>query len=343
MSETANDPASVPALPDLAALASAMGRTVKSLRWLAFTGEPARRDHYRYHSLPKGVDSHRDLMSPHRELAYAQEWILRVLLDSLPVQPEAHGYVRGRSVLTYAQPHEGRQVVLTMDLTDFFGHCQHMMVAKVMRQFSSHAGVITALTCLTTAPPRVQVETERGTRYAATEPASLPQGALTSPSLSNHCALSLDSSLTHHCGRWGYTYTRYSDDMAFSPNTETPQIPIVALPQLVRFLCGKWGFRVNGDKTKFHRRDKRQKLCGVVVNGKVSAPRSDKAKVRNFLHRLTRFVEAGEGKPPTWQEVDSMRGRISWLHMFEPEEAGEQMLTLHRLLARIDYKDIKRR
>ena len=108
--------AGLPALSSPAELAEALGLSVPRLRWLAFHAEAATRVHYVTFEVPKKSGGTRFLSAPHRSLASAQRWILDRIVGHLAAEPEAHGFLHGRSILTNATPHAGRSVVVNMDL-----------------------------------------------------------------------------------------------------------------------------------------------------------------------------------------------------------------------------------
>ncbi len=110
----------LPLLRTPADVAAAMNVPVPQLRWLAFHAEVATRIHYVHFTVPKRSGGVRTLSAPHRKLAAAQKWVFTNILDRLPVEPPAHGFVAGRGVVSNAEPHVGRAIVVNMDLESFF-------------------------------------------------------------------------------------------------------------------------------------------------------------------------------------------------------------------------------
>src|SRR5262249_29867281 len=151
-----------------------------------------------------------------RTLASAQKWILRNIVEKLPVDEPAHGFVPGRSILTNAQPHAGKAFVVNLDLRDFFPSIAFPRVRSVFQRAGYSPAVATILALLCTECPRKVVTYDGATYHVATSPRGLPQGACTSPSLSNLVARRLDRRLSGLARRMGLTYTRYADDLTFS-------------------------------------------------------------------------------------------------------------------------------
>lgn len=101
-------------------LAQAMGITVGELRFLAFARKTSTTTHYKRFMLPKKTGGQRLISAPMPRLKRAQEWILGNILEKVQLHDAAHGFRRGRSIVTNAQPHVGADVVVNLDLKDFF-------------------------------------------------------------------------------------------------------------------------------------------------------------------------------------------------------------------------------
>jgi hypothetical protein len=145
------------------------------------------------------------------------------LLQHVPVHEAAHGFVAQRSVATHAAAHAGQAVVIKFDLRDFFGSIRAAQVAAAWRTLGYPAGVARCLAALCThRTARMVVDRLRedgGLDWLGAKrlrAAHLPQGAPTSPTLSNLCAFGLDLRLDGLAWAFGATYTRYADDLVFS-------------------------------------------------------------------------------------------------------------------------------
>ena len=133
------------------------------------------------------------MAAPHRALAACQEWILGEVLGRIKPHEAAHGFVTGRSTLTNAKPHVGRDVVVNVDLENFFPTITYARVRGLLQALGYSPASSTILALLCTEAPRRTV-TYSGQRYqVATGPRALPQGACTSPAFSNLIAAGLDA------------------------------------------------------------------------------------------------------------------------------------------------------
>ena len=122
------------------------------------------------------------------------------------------------------------------------------------------------------------------TLHVASGPRALPQGACTSPALSNLIARRLDSRLSGLCQKLGWTYTRYADDLTFSASGEAAG-KVGYLLARVRHIAQDEGFAVNEPKTRVQRRNTAQCVTGLVVNDSVGVPRKTARRLRAILHR----------------------------------------------------------
>jgi hypothetical protein len=121
--------------------------------------------------------------------------VLKQIVGKLPVEAVAQGFIPGRSILTNAQPHAGRAVVVNMDLEGFFPSIGFPRIRSVFQRLGYSPAVSTILALLCTECPRKLVEYDGKPYYVATGPRGLPQGACTSPGLSNQVAQRLDRRL----------------------------------------------------------------------------------------------------------------------------------------------------
>src|SRR5262249_17772919 len=144
----------LPILDTPADLAGALGLSIPRLRWLCFHTQTATRIHYVQFEVPKKSGGTRVLSAPHRTLAGAQQWVLDHILAKLPIEDPAHGFVPGRSTLTNAQPHAGRDVVINLDLEQFFPSISFARVRHLFRLLGYSGAVATLLALLCTECPR---------------------------------------------------------------------------------------------------------------------------------------------------------------------------------------------
>jgi hypothetical protein len=185
----------LPVLATPAELANELGLTIPKLRWLCYHTEVATRIHYVQFEVPKKSGGTRTLSAPHRTLATAQFWILKHILFKLPIEQQAHGFVPGRSIVTNAAVHAGKPVIVNVDLENFFPSIGFARVRHLFRRLGYSGAVATLLALLCTECPRKKVIYDGTVYFVATGPRGLPQGACTSPALSNLISRRLDRRL----------------------------------------------------------------------------------------------------------------------------------------------------
>jgi retron-type reverse transcriptase len=320
----------LPVLSTPAELAAALGLSVPRLRWLAFHTEAATRVHYVSFTVPKKSGGTRTLSAPHRTLAAAQQWVLTHIVGKLPAEPPAHGFLPGRSIVTNAQPHAAKAVVVNLDLLDFFPSITFPRVRSVFQRLGYSPAVATVLALLCSECPRRTVEYAGQLYHVAVGPRGLPQGACTSPGLSNQVARRLDKRLGGLARKLGLTYTRYADDLTFSGGPEV-EARVGYLMARVRHIAEAEGFAVNVKKSRVQRRGMAQSVTGLVVNDRPGVPRATVRRLRAILHRA-RFegldAQNREGRPDfrAWLE-----GMIAYVGMVRPEVGAKLRAELKKL------------
>lgn len=304
-------------------VAKALGFDVPRLRWLAFHAEAPSRTHYVHFEIPKRSGGTRLLSAPHDDLKKAQHWILEFILSKLPVTDAAHGFVPGRSTVTNARAHVGRDVVVNCDLKDFFPSITFKRVRGVFEVIGYSPAVSTILALLCTEAPRTKVVHEGREFWVAVGERALPQGAPTSPALSNQIARKLDQRLEGVCKKIGWSYTRYADDLTFSAESGQRE-RIGWLLARVRHIALDEGFAMNPKKTRVQRKARRQDVTGVVVNDKPATPREEIRRLRAILHGAKRTgleAQNRQGHPAFEAYV---RGKIAYVSMIDHEK-GEKL------------------
>jgi len=339
---------SVPPLESTGQLAAWLGLSEEELHWLADTKGLLRRhscasplQHYHYRLLPKPHGGIRLIESPKLLLKNVQRQILRGILVHVPTHVAAHGFVRGRSIRTFAQPHTGQRFVLRMDLQDFFPSINSAPLQAFFRTLGYPETVANKLSglCTSSTPRNLWrdahgiVEPDRlRTLCDSYNQRHLPQGAPTSPALANCRAHRLDCRLSGLAASVNANYTRYADDLAFSGNDAfersserfAAQIAAIALEE---------GFRVNHRKTREMRGSTRQHLAGLVVNAKVNVPRADTDRLKAILTNCLRSGPASQNRESHPEFRAHLEGRVSFVAMINPAK-GER---LRQLLQRIDW------
>lgn len=334
MSECASDTArlaelELPVLHTPDDVAAAIGIKPRRLRWLCWHTPATQRPHYVAFEVSKRSGGTRQLAAPHAQLKQCQQWILRNILDRVPTHEAAHGFVRGRSTLTNAQGHVSQDVVANLDLKDFFPSITLPRVVGIFRGLGYSPAVATVLGLLCTECPRRKVELAGRIWHVATGPRALPQGACTSPTLSNLAARRLDRRLAGLAQRLGWRYTRYADDLTFSTSTAADRTAY--LLAMARRIAVEEDFEVNEAKTRVLRQNASQRVTGVVVNRRTGVPRKLVRRVRAILHQAqqTGLAAQNRGGHPNFRRW--LEGTVAYIAMVNPQQAA----PLQQLLAQV--------
>ena len=307
----------LPPLSNAAELAAAMGITVGELRFLAFSRATSKVSHYVQFTMPKRSGGVRLISAPLERLKRAQHWILANLLTHQWLHEAAHGFRKERSIVSNAQPHVGADVVVNLDLKDFFPTVTYKRVKGLFRSlgYSESVSIICALLC--TEPREVRVEVDGERYHVAMTERFLPQGAPTSPAITNLLCRGLDSRLSHIAEKLGYRYTRYADDLTFSGSREANP---GRLMRRVHWVVEHEGFSVHPGKTRVLRKARRQEVTGVVVNETCTISRDALKKFRAVLFQLEKDGPAGK----TWGNgpdvIAAVEGFANYVAMVNPEK-----------------------
>jgi retron-type reverse transcriptase len=231
--------------------------------------------------IDKANGSKRAIAAPRAPLRKVQRVILREILDKIPLHDAAHGFVKGRSTVTNAKPHERAAIVVKLDLVDFFPTMHFRRVRGVFNQLGYSAKIAQVLASLCTYRPVLGGADDDP---FVVWPGVLPQGAPTSPALANIACRRMDARLAALAKKSGAHYTRYADDLTFSFDAEPKT--------LGRFLwwvdqiCQQEGFAENARKRRILRKKSQQRVTGIVVNSGLFIPRRDRHRFRAILQRV---------------------------------------------------------
>ncbi len=274
----------IPILSTPLDVAKALGIEIGALRHLAYHAEAPEHPHYVYFEVAKRSGGKRLLASPHQRLRAAQSFIEKEILSKLELTPSAHGFVKGRSTVTNARPHLGQAFVVNLDLETFFPSITFPRIRGLFGSMGYSPAVATILALLTTEPPRVRAEISGKTYWVAAGERGLPQGASTSPLLSNLVARKLDRRLHGMATKLGFVYTRYADDLTFSGPVDSRSQAGYLIAR-VRHIVEEEGFTINEKKGRVQGRRSRQQVTGIVVNDKLGVSRDEVRRLRALLHQ----------------------------------------------------------
>lgn len=313
----------LPAITKVAQLCEALKLSVNELRWLCYQREVADHSHYTRFEIPKRSGGMRAIWAPLPKLKQAQHWILREILERLIVHGSAHGFISGRSIASNAAEHSNSQILVKVDIENFFPTISWKRVKGVFRKAGYPEQIATLLALLCTESPREIVKHEGKQVYVALADRCLPQGAPTSPALTNALCLRLDRRLTGFAQKAGWRYTRYADDLTFSlpANNKNPADLSRLLGTLKRVL-GEEGFELNEKKTRVIRQGDVQEVTGLVVNGEHTprVSRALKRQMRAAVHNLQQGKALLEG-----ESIQRLRGYAAYIAMTD-RELGTSLL-----------------
>lgn len=294
-------------------LAEALELSISELRWLCYQREASTQSHYTRFEIPKRSGGSRAIWAPRPKLKQVQRWILHDILERLLVHGAAHGFLLGRSIASNALQHSNSQLLVKLDIENFFPSISWKRVKGVFRKAGYSEQIATLLALLCTESPREVVEHQGKQYYVALAERCLPQGAPTSPALTNALCLKLDRRLSGMATKAGWRYTRYADDLTFSlPAAAKAPPDISRLLGSVKRIIGEEGFTINVKKTHVIRANVAQTVTGLVVNGE-TPPRVNrqlKRQLRAAIHNLK------QGKPlPEGESIQRLRGYAAYISM----------------------------
>ncbi|MBL8552293.1 MAG: TIR domain-containing protein [Hyphomonadaceae bacterium] len=246
---------------------------------------------YRGFEIPKRSGGMRLIQSPNGLLREMQEKLGPVLQAAYEAHPAAHGFIKTRSVVSNARLHVAQRLVLNIDLEDFFPNVNFGRVRGIFMAppFSCAPAAASVL---------AQICTHRN---------GLPQGAPTSPALSNLASATLDRRLTRLAKENGLRYSRYADDITFSSNhsqfppavaifTEDGKKGLAVRPgEALERAIAAAGFSINLRKVRLQPRHVRQAVTGLTVNAAPNVERKRIRRVRAMLHAWAKFGAEAAG------------------------------------------------
>jgi RNA-directed DNA polymerase len=297
------------------ALAAALGVELKALRHFSIHSAKDRGTHYVTFAIPKRSGGERLIMAPKARLKRLQRRLNALLVSRLPVSEFAHGFRNGHSVRSNAEPHVGRSVILQLDLQDFFGSIHFGRVRGLLIALGYGYPVATVLAALMTDAPRQPVVVGETRFFPPAGPHACPQGAPTSPGLSNAVVVKMDRRLAGLARRYGFAYTRYADDLTFSGNDIAAAHALRLLAQRV---VQEEGFALNESKTRVTRSGSRQTVTGVVVNDVLGLSRQERRRLRAAIHRYASAHAAGNADPALLARLD---GKLAYISMLNAGQA----------------------
>jgi len=318
---------------------------LKKLAWLSgyFGGRAAGRPpqklhHYHYVWVKKrSGNGYRLIEAPKPVLKAIQERILREILDRVPPHATAHGFTKGRSIVTNAAAHTGKYVIVKADLADFYPSVRQPRVVSIFRGMGYNLEVSRWLARLCTNQAPAELRPPKRADDGVPRMLfrrHLPQGAPTSPALANLSAYGLDVRLGGLARKAGIVYTRYADDLVFSGPEELlrkGRMPV--LLAFVKTIIHSERFALNTRKLRIIRRGDRQQVTGLTVNAKPNVPRPYFDTLKAVLTNCARKGPAGQNRDGHENFRAHLLGQIAFVRSVNPAKAAR----LQRVFERIQW------
>jgi retron-type reverse transcriptase len=307
-----------------------MGLSLAQLRFLAYHRKVSKTSHYHHFYIPKKSGGQRLISAPKKNLKKVQKWILENILYKIQNQDVVHGFVPKHSIKTNALPHLQKEVVINIDLKDFFPSISYKRVKGLFQKLGYSEQIATIFTLLCTHFEVDKVNVDGVAYYVQKTERFLPQGSPASPAITNLIAHTLDLRLQGLAKKYDFTYTRYADDLTFSSNTINEK-SIKTLMSFVQSIVNEEDFTIHPDKTHIMRRGSQKKVTGVVVNEKLNVDRAILHKFRALLHQIEKTGWEGKSWGNSSNLWMSMTGFVSYVMMVNPEKGNrlkEKMIQL---------------
>lgn len=247
--------------------------------------------YYRVFNLRKKSGGFRLILAPRKFIKIIQYWLKDHILNHLKTHSSCYSYRSGVSIKDNAINHVKKKFVANIDISDYFGSINKKMIKDCFYKNNVPEHIINTITGIVT--------------YNDV----LPQGAPTSPIISNAILFEFDEEMSFHAQIFGSTYTRYSDDISISSDEREN---IDALISIAEANLLSAGFTLNKKKQRITSDNSRQVVTGILVNDSIRPTRSYRKKIRSaFDHAL----KERDGRLLT---INKLRGYLNYLKSFEP-------------------------
>jgi RNA-directed DNA polymerase len=269
---------------------------------------------YRVFEIDKKSGGTRKIAEPLPSLKEIQRWVLDNILYKCEPSKFAKGFIPKTSIRDNARFHRKQELVLSLDIKDFFSSVKIGRVYNFFRRLGYQKSVVYLLT------------------HLCTLDGCLPQGAPTSPALSNLIVLRLDRRLSGFALKEKIRYTRYADDITFSGKFEPGRII-----KFVRKVVADEGLELNEMKTRLMQKHQRQEVTGIVVNNKLQAPRSKRRELRKTIYFIEKYGIDSHIQHTQNLKANYIRHLLGVANFFlfvNPKDQGakKSIEILHRLL-----------
>lgn len=249
---------------------------------------------YKNFTIKKHTGGIRWISIPCPQLMAVQDFIAKEILNNIQPYHTAMAYVPGlkNPLKTNAEKHLDAKWLLKMDVKNFFSNISERQVYDVFLKqgYPKLLSFEMARICTRITPKRkgkrwnTEVDNTNLDMYGTAKIGSLPQGAPTSPALSNLVCINMDIEFEKLAHDNNADYTRYADDLCFS-FLDSSRVSIEHFKKVATGILHKYSFSENCKKTKIIPPGARKKITGVVINsGKATVPKEFRDKIRMHLY-----------------------------------------------------------
>ncbi|WP_196893987.1 retron St85 family RNA-directed DNA polymerase [Aureivirga marina] len=311
---------SLPVISDLKELEVKSNITAKHWQWLAFYKKVSNIDHYNRFTIPKKNGDVRKISAPKKRLRVAQEWIQNEILSKIELHEKAYAYRKNISIVDNAKLHQNAKVVVRIDLKDFFPSIKFNRVKGLFKSFGYSEALATIFASVCTDSVMVKAQMSEKVYHVSMGNKFLPQGACTSPALTNIICKKMDKRIENFTKKNGIRYTRYADDLVFS--TEDENINLKSFFSWIHRIIKEEGFQINNEKTRVMRPNQRQAVTGIIINegGDIRISRKDIRKFRAFIHNFKLKGEEEARKQIGKNPNHYLEGYLSFIRMVNKDQ-----------------------
>lgn len=314
-----------PKLPPILTLKHLASRTGISWYHLRQMAVGPRANAYTFFKIRKRSGGHRQISVPDPKLMAVQRWIAAHILSELPVHRASFAFAPKSSIKRCAKQHCGARWLIKMDISGFFGSISEIQVYHVFLEAGYAPLVAFELTRLCTHAPSGSKRYDRAEwrapstwrkilAYRQFNIGYLPQGAPTSPMLSNLVMRELDKKISLLATKAGLTYTRYSDDVTFSTKSDFDRARAMVLIRQVTACLRRVGLSVNTGKTRIVPPGARKIVLGLLVDGtEPRLTREFRDQLRQHLYYLEKVGPEAHRDARKFDTVSGMHRHIRGL------------------------------
>lgn len=261
----------LPIIDNLVVLFKALNLTLNDVKMLFYSNN-RRAFLYRNVEISKKNGGIRVLNVPNDKLKSIQSAINRVILSKFNISRYATGFVKGKGICDNAIPHIKAKTLMKIDIKDFFPSINFYQVFKQFLFFGYGKKVSNVLA-------RICVDANM----------KLPQGAPTSPALSNLICLKLDARISAYCEKKSLIFTRYADDITISSNSKLSKNEILKIKNIISVILLDEGFVMNQQKFHYFYQGSRFLITGIVANEKISVPKEKIREIDNAIRYINKY------------------------------------------------------